>query len=80
MASDAEVLPVVGYNFIIKVVRLAFECACYGSHLPFYPLWIPEGSHAYVLRPVGIYLLLISTSTIILWYEYLRDGALIPPA
>ncbi|KAF9449449.1 hypothetical protein P691DRAFT_667446 [Macrolepiota fuliginosa MF-IS2] len=42
MASNVE-LPDIGYQFIIKTVRIAFECAFY-----------------------GIYLLLISTSTIIL--------------
>jgi hypothetical protein len=30
MESDAEVLPQVGYDFIIKTVRIAFECAFYG--------------------------------------------------
>ncbi|KAJ3557345.1 hypothetical protein NP233_g11765 [Leucocoprinus birnbaumii] len=29
MASDAEVLPQVGYDLTVKVVRIAFECAFY---------------------------------------------------
>ncbi|KXN87268.1 hypothetical protein AN958_09000 [Leucoagaricus sp. SymC.cos] len=55
MAIDTDVLSTVGYDFIIKVVRIAFECAFY-----------------------GIYLLLISASTVILFrkiYYYKSKAA-----
>lgn len=64
MESDSDVLPEVGYNFIIKVVRIAFECAFYGKgHL------IRDFSSLINVRypTAGVYLLLISTSTVILW-------------
>ncbi|KAJ3569930.1 hypothetical protein NP233_g4725 [Leucocoprinus birnbaumii] len=52
MASDAEVLPQVGYDLTVKVVRIAFECAFY-----------------------GVYLLLISASTVILCRKLRRSKA-----
>jgi hypothetical protein len=65
MASDAGALPQIGYEFIIKAVRIAFECAFYGM---FHSTPSTSMSLTDVLPPVGVYLLLISTSTVILWY------------
>ncbi|KAF5359425.1 hypothetical protein D9756_003649 [Leucocoprinus leucothites] len=52
MESDAQVLPQIGYHFIIKAIRIAFGCAFY-----------------------GVYLLLISASTIILCRKVHRSKA-----